>query len=51
MVQIMVFIDKFRLKSRKVEKATRPFRYDLYQIPYYYTVEVANKFKGLHVID
>ena len=44
-VQIMVFIDKFRLKSRKVEKATRPFRYDLNQIPYDYTVEVRNRFK------
>ena len=50
-VQIMVFIDKFRLTSRKVEKTTRPFRYDLNQIPYDYTVEVKNRFKGLYLID
>ena len=36
---------------KKVEKTTRPFRYDLYQIPYDYTVEVRNRFKGLDVID
>ena len=38
---------EFRLKLRKVEKITRPFRYDLNQIPYDYTVEVTNGFKGL----
>ena len=36
---------------KKVGKTTRPFRYDLNQIPYYYTVEVTNKFKGLDLID
>ena len=36
---------------KKVEKTTRPFRYDLNQIPYDYTVEVTNRFKGLDVID
>ena len=36
---------------KKVGKATRPFRYDLYQIPYDYTVEVRNRFKGLNLID
>ena len=36
---------------KKVGKATRPFRYDLNQIPYYYTVEVTNRFKGLDLID
>ena len=35
----------------KVEKTTRPFRYDLNQIPYDYTVEVRNRFKGLELID
>ena len=40
-------IAKFRLKLKKVGKTTRPFRYDLYQIPYDYTVEVTNRFKGL----
>ena len=38
---------KFRLKLKKVGKPTRPFRYDLNQIPYNYTVEVTNRFKGL----
>ena len=42
---------KFRLKLKKIGKTTRPFRYDLYQIPYVSTVEVTNKFKGLDVID
>ena len=52
MPQIMnSFIAKFRLKLKKVGKPTRPFRYDLYQIPYDYTVEVRNKFKGLDLID
>ena len=36
---------------KKVEKTTRPFRYDLNQIPYHYTVEVTNRFKGLDLID
>ena len=38
---------KFRLKLKKVGKTTRPFRYDLNQIPYVYSVEVRNRFKGL----
>ena len=42
---------KFRLKLKKVEKTTRPFRYDLNQIPYDYIVEVRNRFKGLDLID
>ena len=45
------FIAKFRLKMKKVEKTTRPFRYDLYQILYNYTVKVANGFKGFDLID
>ena len=36
---------------KKIGKTTRPFRYDLYQIPYDYTVEVTNRFKGLDLID
>ena len=40
----------FRLKLKKVEKTTRTFRYDLIQIPYDYTVEVTNRFKGLNLI-
>ena len=44
-------IAKFRLKLKKVGKTTRPFRYDLNQIPYDYTVEVRNRFKGLNLID
>ena len=46
-----LFIAKFRLKLKKVGKTTRPFRYDLNQIPYDYTVEVTNRFKGLDLID
>ena len=42
-----LLIAKFRLKLKKVGKTTRPFRYDLNQIPYDYTVEVRNRFKGL----
>ena len=42
---------KFRLKLKKLRKTTRPFRYDLNQIPYNYTVEVTNRFKGLDLID
>ena len=41
-----LFIAKFRLKLKKVEKTTRPFMYDLNHIPYDYTVEVRNRFKG-----
>ena len=44
-------IAKFRLKLKKVGKTTRPFRYDLNQIPYDYTVEVRNRCKGLDLID
>ena len=43
-------IEKFRFKLKKVEKATRPFRHDLNQIPYNYTVEVTNRFKGFDLI-
>ena len=42
---------KFRLKLKKVEKTTRPFRYDLNQIPYDYTVKVRNGLKGLDLMD
>ena len=41
---------KFRLKLKKVWKSTRPFTYDINQIPYDYTVEVRNRFKGLDLI-
>ena len=44
-------IDKIRLKLKKVGKTTRPFRYDLNQIPYDYTVEVRNRFKGLDLLE
>ena len=44
-------IPKFRQKLKKVGKTTRPFTYDLNQIPYDYTVEVRNRFKGLDLID
>ena len=46
-----LLIAKFRLKLKKVEKTTRSFRYDLNQIPYDYTVEVRNRFKGLDQTD
>ena len=46
-----LLIAKFRLKLKKVGKTTRPFRYDLNQIPYDYTVEVRSRFKGLDLID
>ena len=46
-----LLIAKFRLKLKKVEKTTRPFRYDLNQIPYDYTVEVRNRFNRLDLID
>ena len=44
-------IAKFRLKLKKVGKTTRLFRHNLNQIPYNYTVEVANRFKGLDLIE
>ena len=44
-------IVKFRLKLKKVGKTTRPFKYDLNQIPYDYTMKVTNRFKGLDLID
>ena len=44
-------IAKFRLKLKKVGKTTSPFRYDLNQIPYDYTVEVRNRFKGVDLIE
>ena len=46
-----LLIAKFRIKLKKVGKTTRPFRFDLNQIPYVYTVEVRNRFKGLDLID
>ena len=53
---IFIGIDEFlmaklKLKLKNVGKTTRPFRYDLNQIPYDYTVEVTNRFKGLDLID
>ena len=50
--QIMNFlITKFRLKLKKAGKTARPLRYDLNEIPYNYTVEVTNRFKGLDLIE
>ena len=46
-----LLIAKFRLKLKEVGKITRPFRYDLNQVPYDYTVEVRNRFKGLDLIE
>ena len=46
-----LLITKFRLKLKKVGETARPFRYDLNQIPYGYTVEARNRFKGLDLID
>ena len=46
-----ILIAKFRLKLRKVKKNTRPFMYDLNEIPYDYTVKVRNRFKGLDLIE
>ena len=46
-----LLIAKFRLKLKKVGKTTSPFRYDLNKIPYDYTVEVRNRFKGLDLIE
>ena len=44
-----LLIGKFSLKLKKVGKTTRPFRYDLYQIPYNYTVETTNRFRGIYL--
>ena len=46
-----ILIAEFRLKFKKVGKTIRPFRYDLNQIPYNYTVEVRDRFKDLDLID
>ena len=46
-----ILIAKFRLKMKKIGKTTRPFRYDLNQMPSDYRVEVRNRFKGLDLID
>ena len=46
-----LLITKFRLKLKKVGKTSRLFRYDLNQIPYDYTVEMTNRFKGFYLID
>ena len=46
-----ILVAKFRLKLKKVGKTARPFKYDLNQIPYDYTVEVRNRFKGLDLIE
>ena len=46
-----LLIAKFRLKLEKVGKTTRPFRYDLNQTPYDYTVRMTNRFKGLDLVD
>ena len=49
--QIMNSLCQIRLKLKEVGKTTRPLRYDLNQIPYDYTVEVTNRFKGLDLIE
>ena len=49
--QIMTPYCQIRLKLKKVEKTTRPFRYNLNQIPYHYTVKVTNRLKGLDLIE
>ena len=46
-----LLIATFKLKLKKVGKTTRPFRYDLNQVPNVYTVEVRNRFKGLDLLD
>ena len=46
-----LLIAKFRLKLKKVGETSRPFKYDLNQIPYGYTVEVTNRFKRLDLVD
>ena len=48
---LWILITKFRVKLKKIGTTTRPFRYDLNQIPYDYTVEVRNRFKGVDLID
>ena len=50
-LSVQLLIAKFRLKLKNVGKITREFMHDLNQIPYYYTVEVRNRFKGLDLID
>ena len=50
-LKVAQIMTKFRLKLKRVGITTRPFRYDLNQIPYDYTVEVRNRFKGLDLID
>ena len=45
------FIEKYRLELKKIAKTTRTSRYDLNKLPYDYTVEVKNKFKGLDLIE
>ena len=49
--EIKLLIDKFKLKLKSAGETTRPFRYDLNQIPYNYTVEVTDRFRGLDLID
>ena len=51
MAQIMNSLLQFRLKLKILGKTTRPFIYDLNQIPYDYTLEVTNRFKGLDLVD
>ena len=51
MTVAQIIITKFRLKLKKVGQTARPFRYDLNQIPYDYTVEVRNRFRGLDLVD
>ena len=46
-----LLITKFRVKLKKIGKTARPFRYNLNQIPYDYTVEMRNRFKGLDLIE
>ena len=46
-----LLITKFRLKLKEVGKTTKLLRYDLNKIPYDYTIEMRNRFKGLHLID
>ena len=47
----LLLITKFRLKLKKVGKTTRPVKYDLNQMPYEYTVELTNRFKGLDLVN
>ena len=49
--QIMNSLSQIQTKLKKLGKTTRPFRYDLNQIPYDYIVEVTNRFKGLDLVD